>query len=346
MGADFDGDTIAVFASLPGTNLIADCRLQIADLSGQSAIKLVRPSAIAWDEVLDRPMFVPGKQYLYGLHLLTARQSALDTLNEELRQVGAPEWPAAESVKAALETWVRLVSQQEPDGAWWVIVERHALAALAADPGMGLGLFPPEQIAHLEAVRCGAAKSEIYTATNSEAWRAVTRILSGSSLDLYRRESSLLEPDPIAEVMVAAKVSVGLFGGALRRLLYSAGRLEPADIRAAQVLTEQATQKVLSIKAGKRPIRFAEYDRHLRRLLAGEPLELPEASSDLYDLLDRAGESGLWERLRQALQIEPPSWVVWLREPYRLAELIEQTPQKSLSLPVRDVRNSAWLQPD
>jgi hypothetical protein len=33
---------------------------------------------------------------------------------------------------------------------------------------------------------------------------------------------------------------------------------------------------VLSIKAGKRPIRFAEYDRHLRRLLAGEPLEMPE----------------------------------------------------------------------
>jgi hypothetical protein len=327
MGADFDGDTIAVFAALPGSD----------------SARTVRPSAIAWDEVLNRPMFVAGKQYLYGLHLLAQKRAAVDALNEELRQAGAPEWPAADTAKASLESWVQAVSRREADGAWWAVVERHALAALAADPGMGLGVFPPEQIANLEAVRCGAAKAEIYAVTNPEAWRAVMRILAGTSLDLYRRADRPAEPDPIAEVMVVAKASVGLFGGALRRLLYSAARLDPADIRAAGVLTEQATQKVLSIKAGKRPIRFAEYDRHLRRLLAGEPLEMPEPTSDLHDLLDRAGKSGLWERLRQALRTEPPPWVVWLREPYRLAELVAGSPQQALWLPAQDLRLSPWL---
>jgi hypothetical protein len=327
MGADFDGDTIAVFAALPGSDLA----------------EAIHPSAVAWDEVLDRPMFVPGKQYLYGLHLLMRQRPASDALNEELQQAGAPGWPAGQTAKAALESWVRAAARREADGAWWAVVERHALAALATDPGMGLGLFPPEQIIDLEAVRCGAAKAEIYAANNSEAWRAVTRILAGGSLDLYRREDRPAEPDPIAEVMVAAKASVGLFGGALRRLLYSAARLDPADIRAAQVLTEQATQKVLSVKAGKRPIRFAEYDRHLRRLLAGEPVEVPEPGSDLHELLDRAGKSGLWERLRQALRTEPPPWVTWLREPYRLVELVADSPQQALWLPAQDLRVSSWF---
>ena len=60
-----DAFQIAVFAALPGSDL------------GRS----VRPSAIAWDEVLNRPMFVPGKQYLYGLHLLTQQRIGQFWLN-------------------------------------------------------------------------------------------------------------------------------------------------------------------------------------------------------------------------------------------------------------------------
>ena len=100
-------------------------------------------------------------------------------------------------------------------GEWWALIEDHALRALAEDPGMGLGLYPIDELRQLPVVRCGAAK-DLYQA--GAAAEAQEQILRGESLAVYRRGSEAF--DPIAEVMVAGKLSVGRFGGALRRILY------------------------------------------------------------------------------------------------------------------------------
>jgi hypothetical protein len=325
MGADFDGDTIAVFAHLPET---------------AANVTAARPSRLAWDALLQRPLFVPGKQYLFGLHRLRNDPQRLQALQGELYAAGAPAWPAASEAKTALESWVGATAGVAADGAWWGIVERHALDALAADPGMGLGLHAAEELAELDVLRCGAAKAELFAAANRAACQ---QILRGESLAPYRLPgASASGADPIADVMLAAKVSIGRFGGVLRRLLFSAAHLTPADIRAAQALTEQATQKVLSVKAGRRPLPFAAYDAQVRRLFRGEAPALPAEPGELGDLLERAAHTGIWERLRAALAPPVPVWLQWLREPHRLAELLDQVPGNVLEIPLDDLRAGPW----
>jgi hypothetical protein len=325
MGADFDGDTLAVFATLPGEG---------------AGVTAARPSRLAWDELLQRPMFVPGKQYLFGLHRLMHDPQRLQAFQQELHATGAPAWPAVPEAKAALESWVGATAGVVADGGWWGIVERHALDALAAEPGMGLELYSVEELAKLDVLRCGAAKAELFAAANRAT---CLQILRGESLAPYRLTGVTASgADPIADVMLAAKVSVGRFGGVLRRLLFSIAHLTPADIRAAQALTEQATQKVLSVKAGRKPLPFGAYDAEVRRLSRGEAPELPTEPAELGELLERAVNTGIWERLRAALALPVPVWLRWLREPHRLAELLSQVPGGVLEIPLDDLRAGPW----
>jgi hypothetical protein len=325
MGADFDGDTIAVFATLPGMK---------GDLAE------VRPSRLAWDAVLQRPLFVPGKQYLFGLSLVGKDRQRLQALQQELHTTGAPAWPVVSEAKPALEQWVGATGGVPSDGGWWEIVERHALDALATDPGMGLGLYSAEEWGELDVIRCGAAKAELYAAPNRAA---CSQILHGESFAGYHlREASAPLADPIADVMLAAKESVGRFGGVLRRLLFSCAHLTPTEIRAAQALTEQATQRVLSIKAGRRPMPFAGFDVQVRRLLRGEKPQLPAEPAELNELLERAAQAGVWEILQAAFAHPVPVWLQWLREPHRLAELLDGEPTGFLEIPLTDLRSGPW----
>jgi hypothetical protein len=283
-------------------------------------------------------MFVPGKQYVYGLHLLTQVPQRRDALNEALRQAGAPCWPELPTVRAALDEWARQAAQANPSGRWWAILEEHALRSLADDPGMGLGFLPAEALASLAVVACGAAKSDLFT---GEAIQTLEQILTGNSLEVYRQGPGPQSTDPIAEVTAAARASVGLFGGALRRLLFRATEISPDLIRRAQCLTEQATQKVLSVKAGKKPAPFAEFNRLLRHLLAGEA-PVPVLSSDLNELAGQIEKAGIWQELQAALAGKQRLWLDWLREPFRLAELIRKSRGKMLRLPVNDARVGAF----
>jgi hypothetical protein len=149
-------------------------------------------------------------------------------------------------------------------------------------------------------------------------------------------------PDPIADVMVAAKAAVGRFGGALRRLLYSAPALDPATVADAQALTEQATQRVLSVKAGRRPIPFGEYERQLRRLLHGESV-VPSEDEEVRALLEQARD--VCERLTAAEGGGSPAWLDWLRTPHKLVDCLEQAEGHELRLPLEDLRLQPWLQP-
>ncbi len=147
LGADFDGDTVALFASVPG---------QPEDISKY------RPSTLAWDVTMERPMFLPGKQYRYGLNRLMADAARRERFLQALKQTHAPAWNDTLPPIKALDDWIQRASGPNADGRWWSIIEEHAIEALAEDPSMGLGLLSAEQLAQLPVLACGAAKKDIF----------------------------------------------------------------------------------------------------------------------------------------------------------------------------------------
>jgi hypothetical protein len=330
MGADFDGDTMAVFADLPGQPGPAGCC----------------PTALAWDDLLGREMFVPGKQYLFGLLLLLRDPERRRQVNEELRQRQLPEFAAeqADDVKC-LKAWVKSCAQTreaDPDtqANGWRSLEQHALAALARNPALDFGLYSAGELAELEVIRCGAAKAALFDRKEPKAQQALQAVLAGRSLDVYRPAAAPAD-DPIAAVMVSAKLAVGKFGGALRRLLFAPLDLDSETIRQAMGLTEQVTQRVLSVKAGQKPMPFEEFNRQLRRLLAGEPADAPGSwglSSDIKEVLTRL--RGIWDHLHARIK-KPPPWLRWLRAPHELARLLVEG-EGALRLPVGDLRVSPF----
>lgn len=334
MGADFDGDTVALFAALPG--LPSECGRY-------------RPSTLAAHDVLKqeggqrRAMFLPGKQYQYGLGRLMARVARLENFQEALRQSGAPALNGSLSPGEALTDWVRRASGPDADGRWWCVVEEHVLAALAEEPGMEFGILSADNLSELAVVRWGAAKGDLFDKDQPDAWQALLRILGGESLAPYTTIPGANLPDPIADVMVAAKAAVGRFGAALRRLLYSTPDLGTRTIADAQTLTEQVTQRALSVKAGKQPIPFVEFEKQLRRLLVGKPT-VPSANEELRALLAKV--SDMCERLRVAMTGERILWLDWLRSPQELAACIAEAEGKELRLPLDDPRVRVFLSKD
>lgn len=323
LGADFDGDTVALFARLPGQ---------------PGATPVLGLGKLAWHPLLQKAMLAPGKQYRYGLHRLTEDPRRLADLQDALRKAGAPRWLTGKPVKDSLAGWVRAASAKEARGEWGAIIESHALAALAENPGMDFGLTSVAELKKLPVVTSGAAK-DLYE--KGKAQEAARRILAGNSLDVYRSTAgTATADDPIAEVMVAARVSVGRFGGALRRLLYTAGTLRPADVRDAQCLTEQVTQKALSVKAGRPPLDFAKFNRQLKRLLQGLPWKLSD-SSELRSTLEPLEQ--VWKRLRKIMPKQPPAWLKCLRQPHELEGSVDGAPGRVLRVPLGDLRLRCWF---
>jgi hypothetical protein len=230
-----------------------------------------------------------------------------------------------------LQQWVLSARSQRG----WAAIEAHALAALGSDPGMGFGLLSVAELAALDVVRCGAAKNLYHDSRDQEV---MSRLLAGQGLAIYRKGSEA--SDPIADVMVAAKALIGRFGGALRRLIYSARPpLQPGTVEQAQALTEQVTQKALSVKGGKPPISYGDYERQLRRLLRGEGWD-ESVQGELRALLEPL--RNVWEKLRLAMTGEPSAWLEWLRQPHLLPDLLAR--EGTLRLPLHDLRLRCWLQ--
>jgi hypothetical protein len=332
MGADFDGDTVAMFGELPRAGV---------DLSR------CRPSALAWDQLMDAPTFLPGKQYIYGLYLLTQPKlhAHLAAFQADLSEAGAPTWPeGVETVKEALRQWVgEAAHRPNVNGEWWALLEQHSLSALANDPGMGLALISADNLAVLPVVVCGAAKDSLFAA-DPRIRQPFEQILSGHSMQPFARCTAIqamIPDEPIGQVMVAAKQSVGLFGGALRRILYTAQRLDTDVIRQAQCLTKQATQKVLSVKAGKEPMRYVDFGRQLQRLLRGEPLELTgigETAEEFKALVQDPHLAAIWGSLMGYMSAERPAWQEWMLNPHELPDLLEKFEAAVICLPPNDIR--------
>ena len=237
--------------------------------------------------------------------------------------------------KLGSKEWLR---RTVADGRWWSILEEHALQALAQDPGMGLGLMSSAKLKELAVIQCKASK--LFDGV-SKTYGELEEILGGKSLDAFRRpfeKPNDVPAEPIADVMVAGQTSIGHFGGALRRLIYRS-RTEACNfdlIRSAQCLTEQATQKALSVKAGAKPLSNSDYQTAMRGLLNGRMRNHKKESTELQEMLDDKHLKKVWSHLRTSMSSGCPDWQQWLLAPHRLSNSGQG--KYELRLPLQDVR--------
>jgi hypothetical protein len=329
LAADFDGDAIMVFHRVTGHD------------DAQPPL----PSEVALDEVLNRGVFYPGKQYVYGIHLLQRREEMVRRLDEDLQREGAPPLPREEVAKTALEKWAREAAlRSDASGKWWSLVERYALEALAEDPGMGLGLWEEATWNNREVVSCGAAKAEVFTSfgQGSEAFHAYR----GESLAVYAL-NSIAQPSPRGEdmievVMVVGAKMKGKFGNVPRQFLYAAEKLDSAFVRDVHALSEMANQQVLSVKAGEGGLKFAAFKKHILGPLArGEDLSLEDMPSAIRAFL-KEGLMEACQRIRMRVHTDVPAWLRWLRRPSVLGKILQES-DGLIELPLEDPRVSPFL---
>jgi hypothetical protein len=316
--------------------------------------KPLLPSEIAWDKVLGRTLFYAGKQYVYGAHLLQQDKERLRQLNRKLRGVKAPPWPKLPkskatpeqcSAKVKLEQWSGDAARRKGcAGAWWAVVEKHILEALAEDPGMGLGLCVPDDLARMDAVTCGAAKSEVFAdfGPGSELFQAY----HGDSLAAYSRTAEApnpANPDMIATVMVAAAKDTGHFGNIPRRFLWAAKTLSSFFVRDVHALSEQAIQRVLSVKAGAGGLDFTLFNKHvLEPLLQGKEPDWEALPPGLEWFGHTPGMKEACQRISGNVYTgKVPAWLRWLRQPSKLGEILVAE-GGSFEIPLKDPR-AGWL---
>jgi hypothetical protein len=324
LGADFDGDTVMVFGKIP--------------IPGASLPLL--PSVVAWDEVLKRCPFLPGKQFAYGVHLLQQDSGLLGSLNEELKEWKAPEWPTSQPAQDALKRWASDAAQSESDkksGKWWEIIERHALKALGRDPGMEFGLCPWTHWPGQPVITCGAAKGENFT-SGSEQYFAYR----GGSLDVFDGTKRGSQMDLIETVMVANAGVTGKFGNVPRHLLYAAQKLTREFVRNVQALSEPANQQMLSVKAGQVGLTYKCSKQVLDPMLEGRDLDPNNLDDSVRRFLEENGLLEVCKAIKEGVypKNQVPSWLHWLKTPTNLKIPLETG---YLELPAEDPRVGPFL---
>jgi hypothetical protein len=328
MGADFDGDIVTVFRSIPY----------------QSQDPPIPPSALAFDEVRKQPVFLPGKQYLYGLSRLIQVSSLRMELQKELRRHDAPAWPENMSCREGLLHWSKQAAESNsPRSDWWSIVEQCALRALSESPGMGLEMQPFTELQDLKVVEAKAVKEDVFT--NVEAGSEAYQAYEGDSLAPYKTShTAAAGEDLIKTIMVSAAACTGNFGSVCRKLLYAAKNLTKEFVRDAQCLSEQAMQRVLSVKAGKKPLSYALFKKHiLTPLLKAEVPDFMSLPNDLKDLFEPTEMQEACRRISANIYPDPPAWLKWLRRPRQLVRLLNG-PKGCIELPIADPRVRPFLE--
>lgn len=344
LGGDFDGDCIAVFRTLPGfDNPEAD---------------QVTPSRIGWDELWERPMFLPSKQYIYGLHLLQRKSNLLAQMNKQLKKCKAPLWPRDECkpAKAVLEQWCAKASK-DPSASepWWAILEAFALKALSQDPGMGLCLPEVSELRELPPVQAGAAKKELFEGLKpgQEMYEAYV----GQSLTIYRANNPNIKlDDTIMRVMAPSKDATPRFGNVPRKFINAVNSLNKEFIRSIHALSERATQKALSVKAGGKPLEYKTFqqcildpllcpkstDSALDVKLAGCPNFVEAARLFDPDNPDSKAIQRICVPLQENLSRRPEPWLKWLAKPADLSTILAEN-GGCLVLPINDPRVARFL---
>ncbi len=327
LAADFDGDTAVVFGVLPG---VASTPPEGG--SDQPARGVLHPR-------LRKAVFVAGKQYRHGL------------IRFAIEERKDPDAPVS---MEEIEKWLKQVA--EPDAA--------ALAALAGDPGMGLGLMPLETLGELAVVRYRASKLDV-----KAGGPLLKLLLEGNAWSLFPsgtcsedQPSATLPPDPIRQVIVAGRRSVGRFGIAPRRLVHALRPLSDPNAdgwdRAAFAkalwlsgsLTEQATQRTLSVKAGSGPMKFQPFDDLVKWLCGKHENVRPQSREDphLSELLAsfqsavEPGDSDPFEAFRKWTSGDQAPWLAWLDAPERLKDLLPR--DGVLVIPFDDPRGAVFVE--
>ena len=335
MGADFDGDIVAMFENTM-IKSVGDYNNLLSKLAC---------SKKEFGDIADEKMLYPKKQYFFGLYKLINDEikfkNFVDCLGKDFSELGNFKCVDELCVDEFLNKWVALAGDnksEESNGKYWGILEEHALLALSEEPDMGLGLFDFNEINELPVIECKAAKAI------DEKFKF---IFEGKSLDSYSNPPIVgCSDDPIANVMVKSKIVVSKFGGVLRRLIYNIPetKIEPEIIAKAQALAEFITQKVLSVKAGEKPVSYEPYAEIIKNLISREP------SPKIEDLKENLKETDL-EKYVDFLKsfkkdfgtLKSESWLEWLREPHKLKDIYETL--KEEYIPTKeDMRIGAWLE--
>ena len=329
------------------------------------------PTHILHNDFFQEPQFVLGKQYAYGLHLISNDPQVLAQLQRILADWNAPAWPSvgtSASMKEQLRCWTSEASHQANcNPLWWRWLEVSALQALARNPGMDLGVFTKlEQVRDLDVVKCGAANRELYAENDSkdDQGSLSSAILNGRSLRLLQADGQQGTIDPIGRIMAAAVSEKGHFGNEIRHLFFMARVITPRTIMAAQALTSKMTQAVLSVKsAGKEVPSFEEYKARLRYRWLGEP-EAPSSENEkLSEIFQVAKSSGVVSELDDAFSVEygadgecrshhePLLWQKWFFAPHDLPSLLHPTAKDGIKsveilVPLDDLRVRPWLASD
>jgi hypothetical protein len=221
---------------------------------------------------------------------------------------------------------------------------------------MGLGLPPWEGLENLSLVKAGVTKFP--AADRAAGLAGLKRSYNGNSLSIYHLpsvtgegEETPKEEDPIGIIMVPSKLAIGHFGSVARKLIYGVGRLQEKKfvdyVRAVHALTEAATQRVLSVKAGDKPLLYSEFKKHVvGPLLKGEPPSTHQLPKAIEDFLTTKGIRKACDLIAKAIRDNPaPRWCQWLRSPATLGQLLHDLGGEPLELPLDDPRVIALLAP-
>ena len=337
LGADYDGDTVSVFA---------------VEWGKDHPSSELWPTKMRQHELWGKPMFAPSKQFVYGLHLLEKNDKSLQEFRDFLRSQDAAEWPTEGTTKEKLVKWVQETFtrnqskfEQEP------LIESYSLRALGLEPGMQLGLYHDAgEIAKLDVVKCGAAKRELYESDDGSTPKMARYIVQGRSLDLHEQGI-----DPIGKIMVKAEPLKGEFGNIIKHLVYNARELSEGKnkdgksgndfLEAAQALCERLSQKTLSVKAvdSELPDPRENREKILRPIAKGQkPEKGKEASpgddkeSPIDEFKREIVEAGIWDILSSNLMREPEPWMRWLFAPHELRSILAKLEQDAEQDPKQD----------
>jgi hypothetical protein len=304
---------------------------------------------------------------IYGLYLLelAANNYLLREFRQALNDLGAPSWPEIvnpDPVTRRLEAWlIQIAETPFPNGQWWAVMEKYALLALASDPGMDLRIPRSRtDLGQLAVLRCGAAKRAVHgldldnnptiaDVKKTKQWKMVDAILEGNSLTLHTAGI-----DPINSIMAAAVNLKRKFGDQIKHYVFKAPQLAADFVVAAQTLTEELTQSVLSVKTLDAQLPdFKEYEKTFASQLINGRAGGEEGGKSVSSEIDRAavakiedevGDNRVARELTRGFLSENgkkfklPIWLEWLHSPYDLCEILSRPNVQELKLPLSDLR--------
>ena len=263
--ADFDGDEMSVVPLFS-----EDAKREAASLSIPHNLESVADGSVI-------PKFT--KDLLLGLHLYINSEPPKDELNHELKALGFLPLPSEGKAESVIEAWISKWTKPYhgrgfPE-ALQLVVE-HSLRALRAHQNQScFGSLNVMGEFHGELRISKAAKDE-------KLWKAGERGEDASLLDGLTPPAMRAQAIERIRIMVLGKLSVGDYGGYMRRLYYRIRGNETGGVAfkdemqkalvTIQSLAERATQCVLSSKSGTGQLDFDDFEKSIEDMISNQKM--------------------------------------------------------------------------